>query len=160
MHPFRTTVCTDQTSTVAYAQNHYFGPSALPTFTYNPAAACGHSVSGSINYVLDVGLKQFNVPDHSVGLFSVVGTVSRIVISVISKRTITIDGHKTSVTLEDEFWYGLREIARRKNATLRFLITQIDDARERNNLSSAIRVFVLNYFRARAFTLGGDERGS
>ncbi len=81
-------------------------------------------------------------------------------ISVISKRTITIDGHKTSVTLEDEFWYGLREIARRKNATLRFLITQIDDARERNNLSSAIRVFVLNHFRARAFTLGGDERGS
>ena len=58
----RTMVCTDQTSTVAYAQNHYFGPSALPTFTYNPAAACGHSVSGSINYVLDVGLKQFNVP--------------------------------------------------------------------------------------------------
>jgi predicted DNA-binding ribbon-helix-helix protein len=69
-------------------------------------------------------------------------------ISAILKRTITIDGHKTSVTLEDEFWMGLREIARRKNATLRSLITQIDDARERNNLSSAIRVFVLNHFRA------------
>jgi predicted DNA-binding ribbon-helix-helix protein len=68
-------------------------------------------------------------------------------ISAILKRTITIDGHKTSVTLEDEFWMGLREIARRKNATLRSLITQIDDARERNNLSSAIRVFVLNHFR-------------
>jgi predicted DNA-binding ribbon-helix-helix protein len=70
--------------------------------------------------------------------------------SVISKRTITIDGHKTNVTLEDAFWYGLREIARRKNTTLRSLITQIDDARERNNLSSAIRVFVLNHFRALA----------
>jgi len=69
-------------------------------------------------------------------------------ISAILKRTITIDGHKTSVTLEDEFWMGLREIARHKNATLRSLITQIDDARERNNLSSAIRVFVLNYFRS------------
>jgi predicted DNA-binding ribbon-helix-helix protein len=68
-------------------------------------------------------------------------------ISAISKRTITIDGHKTSVTLEDEFWMGLREIARRKNATLRSLIAQIDDARIRNNLSSAIRVFVLNHFR-------------
>jgi len=71
-------------------------------------------------------------------------------ISAIFKRTITIDGHKTSVTLEDEFWVGLREIAHRKNATLRSLITQIDDARERNNLSSAIRVFVLNQFRAHA----------
>ena len=71
-------------------------------------------------------------------------------ISAISKRTITIDGHKTSVTLEDEFWMGLREIARRKNATLRSLITQIDDARIRNNLSSAIRVFVLNHFRTHA----------
>ena len=68
-------------------------------------------------------------------------------ISAISKRTITIDGHKTSVTLEDEFWTGLREIARKKNATLRSLVTQIDDGRVRNNLSSAIRVFVLNHFR-------------
>jgi predicted DNA-binding ribbon-helix-helix protein len=74
-------------------------------------------------------------------------------ISAIFKRTITIDGHKTSVTLEDEFWIGLREIARRKNATLRSLITQIDDTRERNNLSSAIRVFVLNHFRARAYSV-------
>jgi predicted DNA-binding ribbon-helix-helix protein len=68
----------------------------------------------------------------------------------IAKRTITIDNHKTSVTLEDEFWSGLREIARLKNATLRALATQIDDARGRNNLSSAVRVFVLNYYRAHA----------
>jgi predicted DNA-binding ribbon-helix-helix protein len=74
-------------------------------------------------------------------------------ISTIFKRTITIDGHKTSVTLEDEFWMGLREIARHKNTTLRSLITQIDDARERNNLSSAIRVFVLNHFRAHAHSV-------
>ena len=58
----KTTVCTDQSSTVSYTQNHYFGPSTLPTFTYNAAAACGHSVTGTINYVLDVGLKQFTVP--------------------------------------------------------------------------------------------------
>lgn len=74
-------------------------------------------------------------------------------IPAILKRTVTIDGHKTSVTLEDEFWYGLREIARGKNATLRSLITQIDDARKRNNLSSAIRVFVLNHFRRRAHSV-------
>jgi Flp pilus assembly pilin Flp len=58
----KTTVCTDQTSTVSYTQNHYFGPGTLPTFTYNAVAACGHSVTGTINYVLDVGLKQFTVP--------------------------------------------------------------------------------------------------
>ena len=74
--------------------------------------------------------------------------MERIMIPAIAKRTVTIDNHKTSVTLEDEFWSGLREVARRKNATLRSLVTQIDDARGRNNLSSAIRVFVLNYYRA------------
>ena len=58
----KTTVCTDQSSTVSYTQNHYFGPGTLPTFTYNAAAACGHSVTGTIKYVLDVGLKQFTVP--------------------------------------------------------------------------------------------------
>lgn len=76
--------------------------------------------------------------------------MERIMIPAIAKRTVTIDNHKTSVTLEDEFWSGLREVARRKNATLRSLVTQIDDARGRNNLSSAIRVFVLNYYRAHA----------
>jgi len=58
----KTTVCSDQSTTVSYTQSHYFGPSTLPTFTYNAAAACGHSVSGTISYVLDVGLKQFTVP--------------------------------------------------------------------------------------------------
>ena len=65
----RTTVCTDQTSTITYTKNHYFGPSTLPTFTYNAAAACGHSVSGSINYVLDLGLKQITVPISAAACF-------------------------------------------------------------------------------------------
>ena len=71
-------------------------------------------------------------------------------ISAVFKRSIIIDGRKTSVTLEDEFWGGLREIARRKNATATSLLKEIDDARTENNLSSAIRIFVLNYFRMRA----------
>jgi len=83
--------------------------------------------------------------------------MARIMIPAIAKRTITIDNHKTSVTLEDEFWSGLREVARRKNATLRSLVTQIDDARGRNNLSSAIRVFVLNYYRAHAHLVDNLE---
>jgi hypothetical protein len=65
----RTTVCTDQTSTITYTKNHYFGPSALPTFTYNATAACGHSVNGSISYVLDLGLKQITVPISAAACF-------------------------------------------------------------------------------------------
>jgi Flp pilus assembly protein TadG len=65
----RTQVCTDQTSTITYIKNHYFGPSTLPTFTYNATAACGHSVSGSINYVLDLGLKQITVPISTAACF-------------------------------------------------------------------------------------------
>lgn len=65
----RTAVCTDQTSTVTYIQNHYFGPSTPPTFTYNATAPCGHSVSGSINYVLDLGLRQITVPISAAACF-------------------------------------------------------------------------------------------
>ena len=65
------------------------------------------------------------------------------------KRSITLGGHDTSVTLEDEFWDGLRSIARSENTTLTSLVAQIDRARRiESNLSSAIRVFVLNHFRA------------
>ena len=56
----RTTVCNDATTIVSYAQSRYFGPSS-PTFTY-AAAPCGNSVSGSINYVVELGLKQVTVP--------------------------------------------------------------------------------------------------
>ncbi len=65
----RTTVCTDQASTVTYTQNHYFGPSTPPTFVYDPAAACGHSVSGSISYVIDIGLRQITVPITAAACF-------------------------------------------------------------------------------------------
>ena len=63
----RTTVCKDATTTVAYAQSRYLGPSS-PTFTY-AAAACGNSVSGSINYVAQLGLTQFTVPIAATACF-------------------------------------------------------------------------------------------
>lgn len=65
----RTTQCTDTVSTISYTQSQYFGPSSTPTFTYNPAAACGHSVSGSIDYRVDVGLRQFTVPITATACF-------------------------------------------------------------------------------------------
>jgi len=69
--------------------------------------------------------------------------------SAVIKRSIVLDGHKTSVSLENEFWEGLREIAVREKTTLAMLVGQIDRNRDSCNLSSAIRVFVFNHFRAR-----------
>ena len=67
--------------------------------------------------------------------------------SSVVKRSIVIDGHKTSVSLEDPFWTDLKKIAHTQQATLSGLITKIDGTREQGNLSSAIRLFVLQHFR-------------
>ena len=66
--------------------------------------------------------------------------------SSIVKRSVVIGGHKTSVSLEDPFWTDLKTIAHSQHMTLSALLAQIDDTREQSNLSSAIRVFVLNHF--------------
>ena len=68
--------------------------------------------------------------------------------TAVIKRSIVLDGHKTSVSLENEFWHGLREIAARENISLSTLVGKIDRERNSCNLSSAIRVHVFNYFRA------------
>jgi predicted DNA-binding ribbon-helix-helix protein len=69
--------------------------------------------------------------------------------SSISKRSIVIGGHKTSVSLEDAFWSDLKQIAHTEEATLSELIAKIDETRQQGNLSSAIRLFVLGHFRSR-----------
>jgi predicted DNA-binding ribbon-helix-helix protein len=70
--------------------------------------------------------------------------------SAIVKRSITLGEHKTSVSLENEFWDGLREIAALQKTTLSELVQKIGLERHDANLSSAIRVFVFNHFRAQA----------
>ncbi len=67
--------------------------------------------------------------------------------SPVVKRSIVIAGHKTSVSLEDPFWQGLREIAVTRNMTLSDVVASIDTDRLEGNLSSAIRLFVLDYYR-------------
>ena len=67
--------------------------------------------------------------------------------SSIVKRSVVIDGHKTSVSLEDPFWTDLKMIAHTQQATLSELVTMIDGTREQGNLSSALRLFVLHHFR-------------
>jgi predicted DNA-binding ribbon-helix-helix protein len=67
--------------------------------------------------------------------------------SSVVKRSIIRDGHKSSVSLEDQFWDALREIADSEHMTVSALVGTIDHGSNRRNLSSAIRVFVLDRFR-------------
>ncbi|HEY5280047.1 MAG TPA: ribbon-helix-helix domain-containing protein [Pseudolabrys sp.] len=69
--------------------------------------------------------------------------------SPVVKRSIVIAGHKTSVSLEDAFWKGLKEIATAQDITLSELVASIDTVRDGDgNLSSAIRLFVLDHYRS------------
>jgi predicted DNA-binding ribbon-helix-helix protein len=70
--------------------------------------------------------------------------------SRIVKRSIVIAGHKTSVSLEDQFWDALREIATARGSPMGTLVSSIDVDRKHNNLSSVIRLFVLDHYRAQA----------
>jgi predicted DNA-binding ribbon-helix-helix protein len=69
--------------------------------------------------------------------------------SPVVKRSIVLAGHKTSVSLEDAFWTGLKEIANGRHMTLSDLANAIDAQRQHGNLSSALRLFVLNHYRGR-----------
>jgi Flp pilus assembly protein TadG len=64
----KTTICSDAATTIAYTQNHYFGPNVSPTFTY-AAVACGNSVSATVNYSMNVGFTTFTVPISATACF-------------------------------------------------------------------------------------------
>jgi len=68
--------------------------------------------------------------------------------SAVVKRSVVIRGRRTSVSLEDAFWGSLREIADRETTSVSNLVEKIDRGSTGVNLSSEIRVYVLNYFRA------------
>lgn len=63
------------------------------------------------------------------------------------KRSFSIKGHRTSISLEAAFWTALQEIAARENSTLAALVASIDAARGEAGLSSAVRIWVLSYYR-------------
>lgn len=71
--------------------------------------------------------------------------------STVVKRSIVIAGHRTSISLEDTFWKALKDIAKTRGETLSEIVAAIDDKRQDGNLggnlSSAIRVFVLDHYR-------------
>jgi predicted DNA-binding ribbon-helix-helix protein len=71
--------------------------------------------------------------------------------SLVVKRSVILAGHKTSISLEEPFWKGLKDIAGRRKQTLSVVISSIDAERTFGNLSSAVRLFVLNHYQ--------EERG-
>lgn len=79
--------------------------------------------------------------------------------SLVTKRSIVVGGHKTSVSLEGAFWNGLKEVAASRKVTLSDLVGSIDSERVQGNLSSAVRLFVLDYYRSKIVAAAGT-RGS
>jgi predicted DNA-binding ribbon-helix-helix protein len=77
--------------------------------------------------------------------------------SRVVKRSIVVNGHKTSVSLEDEFWSALKVIAGKRLMNLSDLVTAIDGQRQHGNLSSAIRLFVLDFYRTQASDLKPND---
>lgn len=73
----------------------------------------------------------------------------------IVKRSVVIAGHKRSISLEKSVWKSLKEIATYRDVSLLALLNSIESTRHRGNLSSAIRLFILDFYRAQ---LGLQDR--
>ena len=78
--------------------------------------------------------------------------------SSVGKRSIVVAGHKTSVSLEEAFWNGLKEISGLRDMTLSELVDEINGNRQQGNLSSAIRLFVLDYFKSHVADAASKSR--
>jgi|SRR6516165_3207899 len=79
----------------------------------------------------------------------------------MTKRTIYIAGQKTTVSVEDAFWKGFKAIASERDATVSELVASIKADRQHTNLSSAIRLFVLDHYRSRTgATVDGPKPAS
>ena len=75
------------------------------------------------------------------------------------KRSLTLQGHRTSVSLEDAFWQAFCEIARARGLSVNALASEIDNARRDTGLATAIRLHVLAHYRQRAGSCGNSGAG-
>ena len=66
------------------------------------------------------------------------------------KRSLTLKGHRTSISLEDAFWQALRDVASRESKTLSELVEEVDATRGQAGLSSAIRLYILQHYQTLA----------
>src|SRR6266567_7702581 len=82
--------------------------------------------------------------------------------STVVKRSVVINRHKTSVSLEDAFWKAIKSIAATRNMAMSGLVAEIDGQRRQGNLSSAVRLYVLDYYRDKieAKPIGDQIRGA
>ncbi len=80
--------------------------------------------------------------------------------STVVKRSVVINHHKTSVSLEDAFWKGIKTIAASRNMTLSDLVAEVNDERQHGNLSSALRLCVLEHYRGQAQGAGPGREPS
>jgi len=78
--------------------------------------------------------------------------------STVKKRSIIIGNHKTSISLEDIFWASLKQIARERATTVSAIIGLLDASHERGNLSSTIRLFVLDHYCKNVGSTLGQSR--
>ena len=78
--------------------------------------------------------------------------------SQVVKRSVVVGGHKTSVSLEEAFWNGMKTVAAERGRTLSELVGEIDAERKQGNLSSAIRLFVLGHYKSRAVAVGDQPK--
>ncbi len=79
--------------------------------------------------------------------------------STLRSGNVTVDGRRTSIRLEPAMWQALREISAREGKTLHALVTEIERERAQSSLTAAIRVFLLDYFRAAATEEGHRRAG-
>ncbi|MFN0264270.1 ribbon-helix-helix domain-containing protein [Tepidamorphus sp. 3E244] len=68
----------------------------------------------------------------------------------VRKRSMTLAGHRTSISLEDVFWDALQDIATERDITITALIREIDEARGITALSQSLRAYALNWYRGKA----------
>lgn len=79
--------------------------------------------------------------------------------SRLQSRNVTVDGHRTSLRLEQDVWDALEEICKREGMTLHELCTHIDSRRAGSSRTAAVRAFVLRYYREAASDSGHDSAG-
>ena len=87
------------------------------------------------------------MPQEVINQGDVTATSGDAMKSLVVKRSVVVAGRKTAVSLEDAFWKSLKEIAASGDMRLSGLLTAIDSQRHHKNLSSAVRLFVLNFYR-------------
>jgi len=84
------------------------------------------------------------------GFRHVILTLGCVMKSMVIKRSVVLSGHKTSVSLEDAFWESFKEIAASRGMPLSTLLTEVESGHHHGNLSSGIRLFVLNHYRGQS----------